>query len=82
LRSIAAAAAPHAARAIHLSSFHGLITRVQARIARYRQEIVPGTKIAESIEIGRFGTTVRSGAIHLLLALGATLLVRWWALRA
>jgi len=29
-----------------------------------------------------FGTTVRSGAIHLLLALGATLLVRWWALRA
>jgi hypothetical protein len=25
---------------------------------------------------------VGSGAIHLLLALGATLLVRWWALRA
>jgi hypothetical protein len=29
-----------------------------------------------------FGTTVHTGAIHLLLALGATLLVRWWALRA
>jgi len=29
-----------------------------------------------------FGTTVGSGAIHLLLALGTTLLVRWWALRA
>jgi hypothetical protein len=29
-----------------------------------------------------FGTTVSSGAIHLLLALGVTLLVRWWALRA
>jgi hypothetical protein len=28
-----------------------------------------------------FGTTVGSGAIHLLLALGTTLLVRWWALR-
>ena len=29
-----------------------------------------------------FGTTVSSGTIHLLLALGTTLLVRWWALRA
>jgi hypothetical protein len=29
-----------------------------------------------------FGTSVSSGAIHLLLALGTTLLVRWWALRA
>jgi hypothetical protein len=29
-----------------------------------------------------FGIAPRSGAIHLLLALGATLLVRWWALRA
>ncbi len=29
-----------------------------------------------------FGVAPRSGAIHLLLALGATLLVRWWALRA
>jgi hypothetical protein len=29
-----------------------------------------------------FGTAVQSGVIHLLLALGATLLVRWWALRA
>ncbi|HEU5303964.1 MAG TPA: hypothetical protein VFU40_04910 [Gemmatimonadales bacterium] len=28
-----------------------------------------------------FGTGVHSGAVHLLLALGATLLVRWWALR-
>ncbi len=28
-----------------------------------------------------FGTTLHSGAIHLLLALGTTLLVRWWALR-
>jgi hypothetical protein len=29
-----------------------------------------------------FGIAPRSGEIHLLLALGATLLVRWWALRA
>jgi len=29
-----------------------------------------------------FATPVSSGAIHLLLALGTTLLVRWWALRA
>jgi hypothetical protein len=29
-----------------------------------------------------FGTAVNSGAIHLLLALGATLLVRWWAMRS
>ena len=29
-----------------------------------------------------FGTAVHSGAVHLLLAVGATLLVRWWALRA
>ena len=29
-----------------------------------------------------FGTALHSGAIHLLLALGTTLLVRWWALRA
>jgi hypothetical protein len=29
-----------------------------------------------------FGVEPRSGAIHLLLALGTTLLVRWWALRA
>lgn len=29
-----------------------------------------------------FFTPVTAGAIHLLLALGATLLVRWWALRA
>jgi len=28
-----------------------------------------------------FFTSVNTGAIHLLLALGATLLVRWWALR-
>ena len=28
-----------------------------------------------------FGTAVHTGAVHLLLALGATLLVRWWALR-
>ena len=26
--------------------------------------------------------SVSAGAIHLLLALGTTLLVRWWALRA
>jgi hypothetical protein len=26
-------------------------------------------------------TSVTTGVIHLLLALGATLLVRWWALR-
>ena len=29
-----------------------------------------------------FGTGVSSGAVHLLLAVGITLLVRWWALRA
>jgi hypothetical protein len=29
-----------------------------------------------------FLTPVTAGAVHLLLALGATLLVRWWALRA
>jgi hypothetical protein len=29
-----------------------------------------------------FGTSITSGSIHLLLAVGATLLVRWWALRA
>ena len=28
-----------------------------------------------------FGTAVHSGTVHLLLALGSTLLVRWWALR-
>jgi hypothetical protein len=29
-----------------------------------------------------FGLALPSGAVHLLLALGTTLLVRWWALRA
>jgi hypothetical protein len=29
-----------------------------------------------------FFSSVTAGAIHLLLALGTTLLVRWWALRA
>jgi hypothetical protein len=29
-----------------------------------------------------FGLALHSGAVHLLLALGTTLLVRWWALRA
>ena len=29
-----------------------------------------------------FFTSVNAGAIHLLLAVGTTLLVRWWALRA
>jgi hypothetical protein len=28
-----------------------------------------------------FFTAITAGAIHLLLALGATLLVRWWGLR-
>jgi hypothetical protein len=28
-----------------------------------------------------FGMGPQPGAVHLLLALGATLLVRWWALR-
>jgi hypothetical protein len=28
-----------------------------------------------------FGTSISYGSIHLLLAVGATLLVRWWALR-
>ena len=29
-----------------------------------------------------FGVAPHSGVVHLLLALGTTLLVRWWALRA
>lgn len=29
-----------------------------------------------------FGTALNNGAIHLLLALGTTLLVRWWGQRA
>ncbi len=29
-----------------------------------------------------FFSSVNAGAIHLLLAVSATLLVRWWALRA
>lgn len=29
-----------------------------------------------------FGLGPQPGTVHLLLALGATLLVRWWALRA
>jgi hypothetical protein len=29
-----------------------------------------------------FGTMLHSGLPHLLLAVGTTLLVRWWALRA
>jgi hypothetical protein len=29
-----------------------------------------------------FGVAVPSGAVHLLLAFGTTLLVRWWAVRA
>jgi hypothetical protein len=29
-----------------------------------------------------FFTAVSAGAVHLLLAVSATLLVRWWALRA
>jgi hypothetical protein len=29
-----------------------------------------------------FGVALHSGAVHLLLALGTALLVRWWALRA
>jgi hypothetical protein len=29
-----------------------------------------------------FGVAWHTGAVHLLLALGTTLLVRWWALRA
>jgi hypothetical protein len=29
-----------------------------------------------------FFTPMTAGAVHLLLAVGATLLVRWWALRA
>jgi hypothetical protein len=28
-----------------------------------------------------FGTGITYGSIHLLLAVGTTLLVRWWALR-
>jgi hypothetical protein len=29
-----------------------------------------------------FGVAVHSGVVHLLLAVGTTLLVRWWALRS
>jgi hypothetical protein len=29
-----------------------------------------------------FGIGLHTGAVHLLLALGTTLLVRWWALRS
>ena len=29
-----------------------------------------------------FGTSISYGSIHLLLAVGATLVVRWWALRS
>jgi hypothetical protein len=29
-----------------------------------------------------FGVQVAAGVVHLLLALGVTLMVRWWALRA
>ncbi len=29
-----------------------------------------------------FGVQVAAGVVNLLLAVGATLLVRWWALRA
>jgi hypothetical protein len=29
-----------------------------------------------------FFTSVTAGAVHVLLAVGATLLVRWWAVRA
>ena len=29
-----------------------------------------------------FGTSISYGSIHLLIAVAATLLVRWWALRA
>lgn len=29
-----------------------------------------------------FGAALQTGVIHLLLALGTTLLVRWWALRS
>jgi hypothetical protein len=32
---------------------HDFIRRVRARIARYRQEVVPGSEIGESIDIGR-----------------------------
>lgn len=37
----------------------GLITRVQARVARFRQEIVPGTEIGEAIDIGRLMCPLR-----------------------
>ena len=29
-----------------------------------------------------FGTSISYGGIHLLLAVGTTLVVRWWALRS
>lgn len=53
-------------------SFHDLITRVQARVARYRQEVVPGIEIGESIDIDRlicplrFDLWVRIDFIRLL----------------
>jgi hypothetical protein len=39
--------------------FHGLVSRVQARIARYREEIVPGVEIGHSIDIGRLMCPLR-----------------------
>jgi hypothetical protein len=45
------------------------------------------TLLAALLSIGvwallTFGSGPHNGAIHLLLALGTVLLVRWWALRA
>jgi hypothetical protein len=40
-------------------TFHDLVTRVQARVARYRQETVRGTEISESIDINRLMCPLR-----------------------
>jgi hypothetical protein len=38
---------------VRLTSFRDLVTRVQARVAQFRQEIISGTALGETIEITR-----------------------------
>jgi hypothetical protein len=63
-----------------------IIVNVPFRL-RSRREPMSLTLLAASLSLLAwivllFFTSVTAGAMHLLLALGATLLVRWWALRA
>jgi hypothetical protein len=51
------------------------------------EESMSLTLLAAIVSLLAWGTlvflaSVSAGAVHLLLALSATLLVRWWALRA